>query len=768
MLQGKMSSVLAVVSSLVMATQGKDVRLLAGRTDVVIDSNACSVVRFAAAEATNFLSQALGGTVPVVHAPVPGRTAVILGTNAWSVAAGLHPETLARDGFSFKAGDGQVFLAGCDSPDVDMTKALADGYWAQVFERATLFAVYDFLERFAGVRFYFPGELGTIVPRRKAVEVPAGRRDVVPNFTRWSYSTYWDGAWIGEDPVKVNEAGRATTIHPGKTLNLWRLRASTFYVPYAHGLNQFYYLKRFGETHPEYFQMYKGKRRLNPREHHAGQLCHSSGVNEEIYRDVKSYLMGEHASVRGIPGKKPGEFAWNRRNPYGKTISVMPQDGMTACECPNCQAAYSKTDKTNYATELIWSNTVRLAERLKADGLEGFTLTQMAYCPYRRIPDFPLPSNIDVEVAESGPWAKADPARMARDNDEVRRWSEKLGHRIALWNYPCKVFCLSLLMPNVPQMTPHAWGEYYKSVSKWSTGAFAESESDRFFFNHLNYYLYSRVAWDADTDVDAVIEEYHRLMFGAAAPHVKAVYDELERKWLYEIAGRMRDTPLGPAAMPPTEHELWTVTYGPEVLASFRARFDRAASVVPAGSIESRRIALVRSELLGSLERGSSQYMDVISVEKELARRAARPDAVSLVSNKGFIRAVHDKEVFVIPPSSIKVVSTNRSQVVTHLLSSGISRLKPSTRYRLSYFVKTLDVRPVGKKGGASACLFDERNRNFPSGGVCGTVDWLHRSFEFVTSPLTNEKKQAFLRVGLYGATGTAWFDGVRLEEIGE
>ena len=32
-------------------------------------------------------------------------------------------------------------------------------------EQGTMYAVYDFLERFAGCRFYFPGELGTILPR---------------------------------------------------------------------------------------------------------------------------------------------------------------------------------------------------------------------------------------------------------------------------------------------------------------------------------------------------------------------------------------------------------------------------------------------------------------------------------------------------------------------------------------------------------------------------------------------------------------------------
>lgn len=36
-------------------------------------------------------------------------------------------------------------------------------------ERATLFGVYEFLMRYAGVRMYFQGEPGTIIPKTAAL-----------------------------------------------------------------------------------------------------------------------------------------------------------------------------------------------------------------------------------------------------------------------------------------------------------------------------------------------------------------------------------------------------------------------------------------------------------------------------------------------------------------------------------------------------------------------------------------------------------------------
>ena len=50
-----------------------------------------------------------------------------------------------------------------------------DDLKARMFDRfvesATVHGVYEFLERYFGVRYYFPGELGTIIPRHSRVEI---------------------------------------------------------------------------------------------------------------------------------------------------------------------------------------------------------------------------------------------------------------------------------------------------------------------------------------------------------------------------------------------------------------------------------------------------------------------------------------------------------------------------------------------------------------------------------------------------------------------
>ena len=165
---------------------GRTVVFEPGRTEVVLADGAPGAAAFAASEATNFLSRVLGTAVPVVSRPTgKGVASLVLGSNAWSVAAGAVPEGSARDGFRIRAvGDG-VYIVGNDD-DVDVPALMRRGAHNARFRSGTLFGVYEFLERFAGVRFYFPGEMGTVVPRTRRIAARARSRSayrVAPVFS---------------------------------------------------------------------------------------------------------------------------------------------------------------------------------------------------------------------------------------------------------------------------------------------------------------------------------------------------------------------------------------------------------------------------------------------------------------------------------------------------------------------------------------------------------------------------------------------------------
>ena len=473
------------------------------------------------------------------------------------------------------------------------------GSWSQLYQRGTQFGVYDFLERFAGVRMYFPGELGTIVPTRTQLNIPEINIYDRPDFTTRRISTWWDGEYFeGENPK--------ATINPKKNLNHQRLRWATTEDGACHGLNHFGYIKRFGESHPEYFAlMSNGKRENDPKGHYAGQICFTSEVTEEIYQDVRAYLKGESADTRKIPryGNRPG-YAWGP-NTYDNHVDVMPQDSFSGCKCEKCQAAYVKKDDPNYATELIWGHVVSWANRLKKEGIKG-ELVMMAYPPYRRLPDLEIPDNIMIQVAETGPWSKGNPIQKVKDNDEIKAWANKLGHKVFLWNYTNNTESI----PSVPQMSPRAFAEYYKELAPWICGAYAQSESKRFLYNYLNYYIYSKVAWDIQSDHNALLKEHYQLMFGKAAPLLQQFYETLEDKWVFQIGGRAVDTPIGPIGAIPSDYDLWNKVYSPAELEKLTNLLDAAEKAVAKDSLEAKRIALVHREYLEPMLNASKNYLE--------------------------------------------------------------------------------------------------------------------------------------------------------------
>ena len=93
----------------------------------------------------------------------------------------------------------------------------------------------------------------------------------------------------------------------------------------------------------------------------------------------------------------------------------------------------------------------------------------------------------------------------------------------------------------------------------------------------MNYYVLSRVLWNSKVDVDAIVEEHYKLMFGPGAPEMKEFFDALEKKWLKNVVGNIVETSLGPTIVRPPEYKLWQEIYSPAFMANARKLFDTAA-----------------------------------------------------------------------------------------------------------------------------------------------------------------------------------------------
>ena len=793
MLSG-VAAILCLLSSVLCpaaVTTGVILPITAENVEVVVAPKAPDVTMFAAEEMTNFLSQVLGAAVPLVTAPTDGKVAVVVGTNGWSAAAGVDPSKLKRDGFIVKCDPKakRIYVAGCDDPKYGLRNAVArqppDAWGSTAYERASVFAVYDFLERYAGVRFYFPGEIGTVVPHRSKIDVPAGEVKSEPDWRcRVIFSAEF-GEW--PDSIPQNEVNRLSH------LEQLRLRHQTESFNSCHGQYWMNLAKRFSESHPEYFALKKnGARYDNPAGNapHANSqhLCQSSKVWDEMYEDAKSYFLGEppekRGALRGFDDKV--KVDWGGYCRYRKYYDVMPNDGHPECQCPECQTWYAKApDQTCRMSELVWSQTAKLANRLKAEKVPG-TILQAAYTYYRAIPSVDIPDNVIVSLCLAGPYAAGGGKKDLMDQfDEVRSWSEKCGGRLWMWIYPGKFKSFNLNIDDVPNTTPRALAKYLKRVAPHVLGVFPQPYSDRFIYHYLDFYIYSRIAWDNGCDADAILSEHFRLMFGKGAAAMEGLFRAFEENWLFKIVGKFIPSPLGFIAETPDEHRLLTEIYTPQELVRLKNFVADALRAVPNGSMEEKRIKYVAKRMLEPLARRVREYPKKIDPREELKWREKHPGK-SLLKNGSFETLEGwfnysrrgeigiDTNVFFSAPSSLRISSTDCSPRVpgvdTFCRVAAVQgvRLKPSTKYRLSGFLKLENVKPAELEGGADF-LVGAVNKAYPIGkDPCGTRDWHRFAYEFTTPATLNSLQQSFIGPRLIYASGTAWIDDIRLDEIGK
>ena len=462
--------------------------LTKSNTAIVIAPEAPATTRHAAQEMADLLGKVLGGKLKVFRAPQPGMVNIYLGFNAWSKKAGIDPATHHRDSFTMKINKDGVFIAGADDPKVNPQRNLKGGIWGNLYERATVFGVYDFLERFAGARFYFPGDLGTILPAANALKLPETTLFDYPDFINRKVS-YYQGAWPGKPASYVERNEKNLATH--------RYRLETFYIPSCHGLSRLGYIYRFGKSNPEYFASNsQGKSVLQFRNEHTNQLCFNSGIRQEIYKDALSFLKGEPATVRGIrPYHRtdPKRIAWHSQLDLRIPVyDITPDDGYYPCRCPKCSKSFPDiTGRSNKAlSDFMWRYYADAANYVKGYGY----IAAWIYYPTLLTPDFKLPDNILFVMCPKGPWSCGNETVYKKEMEKVKTWGKITGNRMRLWNYMIKYPHGSY--PGVPSNAPRAVARYYRDAAPYICGAFAEVGMERFMFQYLNLYVYYKALWD--------------------------------------------------------------------------------------------------------------------------------------------------------------------------------------------------------------------------------------------------------------------------------
>ena len=190
-------------------------------------------IRYAAEFLQKYLRDVTGATLPIVtEKDAPAENFIAVGDTKTARAWRINPEKLPNEGYVIKSGPGGIVICG---------EIAANG-----LDRGTMFGVFQFLETFAGVRWYFPGKLGTVIPKRKNLGINL--------------------------PVDIRR-------HPFFKVRYGGMRGSEWYPVLRYGITagkvanhtEYPWKRLYGKTHPEYFgKDRKGKSCLEKR----GPLLH--------------------------------------------------------------------------------------------------------------------------------------------------------------------------------------------------------------------------------------------------------------------------------------------------------------------------------------------------------------------------------------------------------------------------------------------------------------------------------------------------------------
>ena len=173
------------ISILLMLAAVSDAAVLSpdGRkyTQIVLEDGQATSVQLAARELQFFLREISGDNLPIVQEPTE-KPCIIIGSNKLLKNLGLDGSGFQPEGWAFKTTEDFLVLYGQDyngpllfgpiNPWRAM-EAYNDEIKLNAFGASgTLTAVYEFLHRIAGVRFYMPGPHGTVIPRHEPFQVP--------------------------------------------------------------------------------------------------------------------------------------------------------------------------------------------------------------------------------------------------------------------------------------------------------------------------------------------------------------------------------------------------------------------------------------------------------------------------------------------------------------------------------------------------------------------------------------------------------------------
>ncbi|MBL4700783.1 MAG: DUF4838 domain-containing protein [Phycisphaeraceae bacterium] len=498
------------------------------RTTIIIPDNAVSCVKEAAKELQYHIRESSGATLKIVKEskkPSASDGLIYIGSCKATVAMGIDTQNLGPKTFVIKHAGGNLYLAGRDG-DAPWLMLNAPIRGPDRDNRVgTLLAVYHFLDRFMGVRWLWPGKLGEVIPRKSNISI-----DSVDLVTRLPIpQSKW---WVTYQ--MLGREGWSTKKNRNRFLrdqNIWLRRQGFGWNTSLRVIHSFAkHWKRFGQTHPEYFNLLPdGTRRSDPN-HYGGRpdlvsMCVSQpALWQQIVEDWKTTRTPIRPYIDVSENDTPGKcvcsncLAWDSGQPYSETNAIV--------SIKKAREAFKQGD-SQWADHLgslsdRYAKFMLAVQKLAQQTDPQATVMGFAYA---NVIDAPVATKLNKRVILGFvpqlmyPWTEA---KRMRARAQIKGWIEAGASIKYRPNY-------TLCGHTMPIYYAKKLAEDFSDVCKNSVvGTEFGSLTGQFATQGPNLYVLARLHRNPARPAKEIFDEYYSA-FGSAEPMVRAYFDHWEQ-----------------------------------------------------------------------------------------------------------------------------------------------------------------------------------------------------------------------------------------------
>lgn len=337
------------------------------------------------------------------------------------------------------------------------------------------YGVYEFLERFVGVRWYSTDF--TLVPEISSINIPLDKeiiyKPLVTTRTVHSRLFYNDSSFA--DKLKVSN------------------EAFPNYVPNArvHTFHRFIPYEKFYDDHPEYYAFRNGKRL-------ATQLCLT---NENVLEIVKDSVA-----------------SFFKKYDLSTVISVSQDDNTQYCMCDNCSEIHDR-EGSPAGSMIYFVNQI-------AKSFPDKTISTLAY-QYTRKPPLTKPeSNVLITLCSIECDRSIPIDEGCKDfQSDLIGWS-KLTENIRIWDYTTQFTNFLAPFPNWGTIKPNI-NLFVNNNAKWIFEQHSNNPSELF---ELRSYLMAKLLWDPNLDSNLVIKDFTNGYYGQGGVYIAKYIEEIQNQ----------------------------------------------------------------------------------------------------------------------------------------------------------------------------------------------------------------------------------------------